>query len=78
MVSRGLERYTITGVYLCPVAYDVSTDYIIGHFPLPLPAPSTESEYELYRKVSQMSEEELVGLFKRLKEEKANLEDITA
>lgn len=78
MVSRVLERYTITGVYLCPVAYDVSTDYIIGHFPLPLPVSSTESEYELYRKVSQMSEEELVGLFKRLKEEKENLEDTTA
>ena len=71
-------RMTMDELVSISIAYDVSTDYIIGHFPLPLPAPSTESEYELYRKVSQMSEDELVGVLERLKEEKANLEDTTA
>lgn len=77
-IINNKTQMTMDELVSISIAYDVSTDYIIGHFPLPLPAPSTESEYELYRKVSQMNEEKVVGVLKSLKEEKANLEDTMA
>lgn len=49
-------------------AFNVSSDFIIGDFPFPLPSPQTDKERELFEKISRMSQKQLEELKKRLKE----------
>ena len=77
-IINNKARMTMNELVSVAKAYNVSTDYIIGNYPLPLPVPRNESEYELCNKVAHMSEEELSKVLKKLKEGKRNWEDLMA